>query len=156
MRLNGWQRIGIVLSVLWFLVGGFSGTIAQELPSQAPQGTEFWPPFLGYRLKITDSLLALFTLLLVIVGGWQASQLRRTVQSRITAERPQIHPGPFNTSKLRPSGALAAHPLADEVPPPIIDWTPRASFEKFAANLSWRPVCLGGGASHIQKFCLLN
>ena len=123
MRLNGWQRIGIVLSVLWFLVGGFSGTIAQELPSQAPQGTEFWPPFLGYRLKITDSLLALFTLLLVIVGGWQASQLRRTVQSRITAERPQIHPGPFNTSKLRPSGALAAHPLADEVPPPIIDWT---------------------------------
>lgn len=25
MRLNGWQRIGIVLSVLWFFVGGFWG-----------------------------------------------------------------------------------------------------------------------------------
>jgi hypothetical protein len=25
------------------------------------EGTEFWPPFLGYRLKITDTLLVLFT-----------------------------------------------------------------------------------------------
>src|ERR1700730_11811570 len=25
------------------------------------EGTEFWPPFFGLRLKITDSLLALFT-----------------------------------------------------------------------------------------------
>jgi hypothetical protein len=25
MRLNGWQRIGIVASVAWFLVGGFWG-----------------------------------------------------------------------------------------------------------------------------------
>src|SRR6266404_2934438 len=33
---------------------------------------------------------------------------------------------------------------------------PPASFEKFVANLSWRPVCLGGAVSHIQKFCLLN
>ena len=122
MRLNGWQRIGIVLSVLGFLVGSFPGAIAQELPSQAPQGTEFWPPFLGYRLKITDSLLALFTLLLVIVGAWQAYQLRRTVQSRITGERAQIYPGPLNTSKLVPSGAHAVYPLADGVPPPIIEW----------------------------------
>jgi hypothetical protein len=66
MSLNGWQRIGVVLFVVWFLAGTFSGVTArsQELPSQAPQvntekqtelreeGTEFWPPFLGYRLKI--------------------------------------------------------------------------------------------------------
>ena len=122
MRLNGWQRIGVVLLVLWVL-GGLSGTIAQELSSQAPEGNEFWPPFLGYRLKITDSLLALFTLLLVIVGGWQGYQLRRTVQASITGERAQIYPGPFNTSKLLPSGAHAEYPLADGVPPPIIDWT---------------------------------
>jgi hypothetical protein len=122
MRLNGWQRIGVVLLVLWVL-GGLSGTIAQELSSQAPEGNEFWPPFLGYRLKITDSLLALFTLLLVIVGAWQGYQLRRTVQSRITGERPQIYPGPFNSSKLLPSGAHAEYPLADGVPLPIIDWT---------------------------------
>jgi hypothetical protein len=25
MRLNGWQRIGIVLSITWFFVGGFWG-----------------------------------------------------------------------------------------------------------------------------------
>jgi hypothetical protein len=25
MRLNGWQRIGLVLSIIWFLVGGFWG-----------------------------------------------------------------------------------------------------------------------------------
>jgi hypothetical protein len=36
MRLNGWQRIGVVLLVLWVL-GGLSGTIAQELSSQAPE-----------------------------------------------------------------------------------------------------------------------
>src|SRR5262249_4321789 len=123
MRLNGWQRIGVVLSVLWVLVGGFSGTIAQELSSQAPQGTEFWPPFLGYRLKITDSLLALFTLLLVIVGAWQAYQLRRTVQASITGERAQIYPGPFKTSRLLPSTAYAANPLAEGVPPPILEGT---------------------------------
>lgn len=28
------------------------------------QGTEFWPSFMGYRLKITDTLIALFTALL--------------------------------------------------------------------------------------------
>jgi hypothetical protein len=122
MRLNGWQRIGAVLLVLCVL-GGLSGMIAQELSSQAPEGNEFWPPFLGYRLKITDSLLALFTLLLVIVGAWQAYQLRRTVQASITGERAQIYPGVFKTSKLLPSTAHAEHPLAEGVPPPILQWT---------------------------------
>ena len=30
------------------------------------EGTEFWPSFLGYRLKITDSLLVVFTLALAL------------------------------------------------------------------------------------------
>jgi hypothetical protein len=33
------------------------------------EGTEFWPPFFGLRLKITDSLLALFTFFL-FVATW--------------------------------------------------------------------------------------
>jgi hypothetical protein len=39
MRLNGWQRIGVVVFVAWFLANAFSGVTArsQELPSQAPQ-----------------------------------------------------------------------------------------------------------------------
>jgi hypothetical protein len=30
------------------------------------EGTEFWPPFLGYRLKVTDTLVAAFTALLFV------------------------------------------------------------------------------------------
>lgn len=32
-------------------------------------GTEFWPPIGGYRLKITDTLLAVFTFLLFLATG---------------------------------------------------------------------------------------
>jgi hypothetical protein len=88
MRLNGWQRIGVVVFVAWFLANAFSGVTArsQELPSQAPQvktekqtelseeGTEFWPPLFGYRLKITDTLLVTVTFLLFALlwrCGWQ-------------------------------------------------------------------------------------
>jgi hypothetical protein len=39
------------------------------------EGTEFWPPFLGLRLKITDSLLAAFTFGLLIFTGllWRST-----------------------------------------------------------------------------------
>jgi hypothetical protein len=30
------------------------------------EGNEFWPPFFGYRVKVTDSLLAIFTFLLFV------------------------------------------------------------------------------------------
>jgi hypothetical protein len=75
LRLDGWQRIGVVLSVVWLLAGGFSGVIArsQELPSQAPQvktekqselnGEGTGPPLFGYRLKVTDTLLVTVTFL---------------------------------------------------------------------------------------------
>jgi hypothetical protein len=39
-------------------------------------GTEFWPPFLGLRLKITDSLLAVFTFGLFVFTGllWRSTE----------------------------------------------------------------------------------
>lgn len=58
----------------------------------AEAGTEYWPAVFGVRLKITDSLLAAFTLLLVLVGGWQGMHLRRTVVSAIIGERARIFP----------------------------------------------------------------
>jgi hypothetical protein len=35
-------------------------------PDAEQEGTEFWPPFYGYRLKITDTLVAAFTALLFV------------------------------------------------------------------------------------------
>jgi len=39
-------------------------------------GTEFWPPFYGYRIKITDSLLVFFTFILSIFTGllWRSTE----------------------------------------------------------------------------------
>jgi hypothetical protein len=51
----------------------------------AEEGTEYWPPLLGVRLKITDSLLALFTLLLVVVGGAQSRLLKKTISDTAAA-----------------------------------------------------------------------
>jgi hypothetical protein len=102
MRLNGWQRIGVVLFVVWALAGAFSGVTArsQELPSQAPQvkpekqtelsegGTEFWSPLYGYRLKVTDTLLVTVTFLLfaaTLALWWSTRRLVKGGES--TAKR---------------------------------------------------------------------
>jgi hypothetical protein len=54
----------------------------------AEETSEFWPFRLwGHRLKITDSLLALFTFLLVILAAWQGFQLKRTVDSAEKSDR---------------------------------------------------------------------
>lgn len=46
----------------------------------AEQGSESWPWLIfGFRLKVTDSLLAIFTLFLVGIGAYQGYQLDRTV-----------------------------------------------------------------------------
>jgi hypothetical protein len=51
-----------------------SVTCVQANPSEtkseksSEEGSEYWPPLLGYRVKVTDSLLALFTL-----GVWWAT-----------------------------------------------------------------------------------
>lgn len=59
------------------------------------EGTEFWPPLLGYRLKITDSLLVAFTFGLTIFTGllwgstdklWSAGE-RQLSHLSDTAER---------------------------------------------------------------------
>jgi hypothetical protein len=50
------------------------------MPSKAEhvegEGTEFWPPFLGYRLKVTDTLVAAFTALLFFatIALWLATR----------------------------------------------------------------------------------
>jgi hypothetical protein len=92
--------------------------------TKTEEASEYWTfPILGHRLKITDSLLALFTLLLVVTGAWQGWHLRRTVQSYISSDRPYSYPGVFNTSRLLPTGAHAVYPLCPGVPFPEIDWT---------------------------------
>jgi hypothetical protein len=46
-----------------------------ENAEREDEGTEFWPAFLGLRLKITDSLIAVFTLGLLIFTGllWRST-----------------------------------------------------------------------------------
>lgn len=66
------------------------------------EGTEFWPPFLGIRLKITDSLLALFTAGLLIFTGllW-----RSTDKLWAAGERQ------FRLTRVIPCGNLATRKL---------------------------------------------
>jgi hypothetical protein len=87
----------ITMRMLLLAAGLFLSVIAsassQELPVQSPQvtpeqGTEFWPPLYGYRLKITDTLLVAFTCLLFFatVALWWST--RRLVKgAEITAQR---------------------------------------------------------------------
>jgi hypothetical protein len=61
----------------------------------AEEASEYWPFLIfGTKLKITDSLLALFTLLLVLIGAWQGYKLKRTVdlarEEFIATHRPKI------------------------------------------------------------------
>ena len=42
----------------------------QQGKKPGDEGTEFWPPLFGYRLKVTDTLLVLFTALL-FVATWR-------------------------------------------------------------------------------------
>jgi hypothetical protein len=59
----------------------------------AEEVSEYWPFLIfGTKLKITDSLLALFTFCLVVIGAWQGRELRRTVSSIIRQERPFLRP----------------------------------------------------------------
>jgi len=54
----------------------------------ARDGTEFWPPLFGYRLKITDTLLVAFTALLFAATVFLYRATRDLVQgAEITAER---------------------------------------------------------------------
>jgi hypothetical protein len=41
-----------------------------ETQHRGEEGTEFWPPFLGWRFKVTDSMLVLFTFVLAVFTGF--------------------------------------------------------------------------------------
>jgi hypothetical protein len=53
-----------------------SKSTGRQVEQSNEEGSEFWPPFLGVRLKITDSLLAVFTLGLLVFTGllWQSTE----------------------------------------------------------------------------------
>ena len=88
-----------------------------EGDESSQQGTEFWS-VLGFRFKITDGLLALFTGFLVLVGAWQGRHLRRTVVSYIHGERPYIFPTEPNASGIvnRCNSVLVDGPPLEEPP----------------------------------------
>jgi len=67
-------------------------------------GTEYWPTVWGIKLKITDSLLALFTGFLILIGVWQGYQLRRSVDAVHAGERAYVFPG-NPKAFVRPTGA---------------------------------------------------
>ena len=96
---------------------------ASDAKNIGDNGTEFWPILHGYRIKITDSLLATFTLLLVFIGAWQGGHLRATVKAILSGDRPYIYPGVFDTTRLLPYGPNAVYPLSSKVPFPEIDWS---------------------------------
>lgn len=72
-----------------------------QAPANASQGTEYWPAVWGVRLKITDSLLALFSLLLLIAvcGLWRSTHRSwRIARSQFDAvHRPHITVRSFET-----------------------------------------------------------
>jgi hypothetical protein len=75
-------------SVPEVLPGGHDGTCSGQCPNAGQEGTEFWPPLFGYRLKITDTLLVGFTALLFIatLALWWSTRRLVTGADR-TAER---------------------------------------------------------------------
>jgi hypothetical protein len=61
---------------------------AYSQTAQNSEGTEFWPAIFGYRLKVTDTLLALFTFCLFVATLylWSATK-QLVVGAERTAER---------------------------------------------------------------------
>jgi len=56
----------------------------QQGESREQEGTEFWPTLLGYKFKITDSLIALSTLVLTVFTGllWRSTEKLWTAGER--------------------------------------------------------------------------
>ncbi len=81
---------------------------SDESDETAYDRSEYWPIF-GRNLKITDTLLAAFTAILVIVGAWQGIHLKRTVDSFMTGERPYLFPTLPDTKGLLPTGLRRTH-----------------------------------------------
>lgn len=76
--------LAVLVGIAFF--GAYAGHSTQETAKELE--TEFWPPFLGYRLKVTDTLVAAFTggLFLATFALWLAT--RRLVKgAENTSER---------------------------------------------------------------------
>jgi hypothetical protein len=58
------------------VASAFAHQSHQQSAANEQDGTEFWPSFLGYRLKITDTLLAAFTFGLLVFTGllWKSTE----------------------------------------------------------------------------------
>ena len=67
---------------------------SQDTQQSRSEASEYWPDFFGHRVKITDSLLAAFTLALVAIGWWQGTKLQGTIDLArdefISTHRPKI------------------------------------------------------------------
>jgi hypothetical protein len=76
--------VGFGLLFIWLFV--VLPALAGSTPESA--GTEFWPSFFGYRLKITDTLVAVFTAALFFATWllWQATK-NLVMGAEQTAER---------------------------------------------------------------------
>ena len=63
---------------------GQQGDAGQHGEGREQEGTEFWPTFLGYKFKITDSLIALSTLALTAFTGllWRSTEKLWTAGER--------------------------------------------------------------------------
>jgi hypothetical protein len=65
-----------------------NGGVADDAHQRGEQeGSEYWPRIFGLHLKITDSLLAVFTLFLVVVGGGQGLLIKRQIKDAATKQR---------------------------------------------------------------------
>lgn len=69
-------------------------------------GNEFWPPIFGYRVKVTDSLLVLFTFLLwlatrrLVIGGEETS--KQQLRAYITLKQSALFAGEQNGIMIEP------------------------------------------------------
>lgn len=102
-------------------------TPAQPAAGGTDRGTEFWPAFCGYRLKVTDTLVALFTLLLfaatwllyratkdLVAGAADTAERQlRAYVSIVRSEIACVNPGGTPVAKLwvKNSGQTPAYSL---------------------------------------------
>ena len=81
----------ITLSIPQHITITLNNNTSQKTDGSNEEGTEYWPVFWGFHLKITDSLLALFTLLLfVVTGGLVAIGYLQITTSR-NQSRAEVH-----------------------------------------------------------------
>ena len=62
----------------------------KQTADHGEEGTEFWPPFFGYRLKVTDTLLVVFTALLFAATIFLYSATRDLVRGAEETARQEL------------------------------------------------------------------